>query len=159
MKGWWWALLLLMGCSSVPARDYRPVKWSELACFRYEPSHPPKGKSLSLPQAVSALQGQPLRLMGYMMPMEVDQDKVYSFVLVRDQQLCCFGRMPAMNEWVMVRLPKGQSVAMNMDQPLVVEGLFELGEDVQEGVVISLYRMVGERVTLAEGKPKGWKAN
>jgi hypothetical protein len=112
-----------------------------------------------VPESIRLLGGQPLRLTGYMMPVEVEGREVRTFVLVRDQQLCCFGRMPAMNEWVLVRTGSSGLVAMNMDEPIVVEGNFEVGEDIEEGAVMSLYRMVADTVMRSEGKPKGWKAN
>ncbi len=64
-----------------------------------------------------------------------------------------------MNEWVFVRLPPGRTVAMDMDRPIHVDGNFEVGEEIREGAVTSLYRMVADAVTKSEGKPKGWKAN
>jgi len=94
-----------------------------------------------------------------MMPVEMDGENVATFVLVRNQALCCFGRTPAMNEWVMVRFPAGRSVAMNMDQPVSVMGSFEVGEQIEEGSVISLYSIVADRVEIDEAKRAGWQAN
>lgn len=158
-------LVGLTGCAqkSVAPREYREMTWRELASFVYQPSVDPSAKTPPtpepLPGEIVALQGQRLQLAGYMMPIEVDGRKVLSFVLVRDQQLCCYGKMPAMNEWVFVRLEKGREIDMNMDRPIVVKGTFEVGEDIEEGVVISLYRMVGDSVLEMEGKPTGWIAN
>ena len=158
------AMLLLFSCGA-PGKnvEYKTVSWKDLGNFPYRPSVTPRMKAPSkpsiLPQAVRDLAGQDLRLTGYMMPVEMDGREVRSFVLVRDQQLCCFGRMPALNEWVLVRVGKGGAVDMNMDEPIEVEGSFEVGEDIEEGAVMSLYRMVADTVKLSEGKPKGWKAN
>ncbi|MBT9588421.1 DUF3299 domain-containing protein [bacterium] len=156
--------VLLLGCEA-PGKGvvYKAVSWKLLGNFPYRPSVTPRMKTSSkpsiLPQAVRDLAGQPLRLTGYMMPVEMDGREVRSFVLVRDQQLCCFGRMPALNEWVLVRVGQGGGVDMNMDEPIEVEGSLEVGEDIEEGAVMSLYRMVADTVKLSEGKPKGWKAN
>ncbi|MBX3167432.1 MAG: DUF3299 domain-containing protein [Candidatus Eremiobacteraeota bacterium] len=114
---------------------------------------------MHFPPAITNLNGTPLRLSGYMLPVDMDGEKVATFVLVRNQAMCCFGQTPAMNEWVMVRFPAGRSVAMNMDQPISVMGNFEVGEQIEEGAVISLYRMVADRVEIDEGKPAGWQAN
>jgi hypothetical protein len=158
------SLLAFVGCSSKATREavYRSVSWKELACFKYEPSVDPKGKlspkKIELPNQIACLQGQRLHLQGYMMPVDVEGRQVRSFVLVRDQQLCCYGKMPAMNEWVFVSLDSS-GVEMNMDRPVDVKGTFEVGEDIEEGVVVSLYRMKCDSVTLTEGKPKGWIAN
>ena len=151
----------LGGCAG-PRVDYRAISWKELANFAYTPSvtpHSRKNTPPHFPPFVSGLNGRPLRLSGYMMPVDMDGEKVASFVLVRNQALCCFGRTPAMNEWVLVRFPPGRSVAMNMDKPIAVEGNFEVGEQIEEGAVVSLYRMVAQRVEVEEWKPTGWQAN
>ncbi len=153
--------LVLAGCGG-PAVEYRPVTWKELASFAYAPSVTPRSKQkkpVHFPEAITRLNGAPLRLSGYMMPVEMDGENVATFVLVRNQALCCFGRIPAMNEWVMVRLPAGRTVTMDMDRPISVTGNFEVGEQIEEGSVISLYRMVADRVEVDEGKPSGWQAN
>lgn len=153
--------LILSGCIG-RTREYRAVSWKELASFAYTPSVTPRSKQkkpVHFPPAVSHLNGSPLRLNGYMMPVEMDGDKVATFLLMRNQAMCCYGRIPAMNEWVMVSFPAGRSVAMNMDQPLSVTGNFEVGEQIEEGAVVSLYRMVADRVEVEEGKPAGWQAN
>ncbi|MFN8611024.1 MAG: DUF3299 domain-containing protein [Vulcanimicrobiota bacterium] len=154
-------VLLASGCAGRKL-DYRDVSWKELANFAYAPSVTPLSKvsrPVHLPAAIAGLNGRPLRLVGYMMPVEMSGENVASFVLVRNQALCCFGKTPAMNEWVMVRFRPGNAVPMNMDRPLSVEGTFEVGEQIEEGAVVSLYRMVAERVEIQEGKPSGWQAN
>lgn len=151
----------LGGCAGRQV-EYRAVTWKELASFAYAPSVTPRSKQkkvVHFPPAITNLQGAPLRLSGYMMPVDMDGESVTTFVLMRNQAMCCFGRIPAMNEWVMVRFPAGRSVAMNMDQPISVTGNFEVGEQIEEGAVISLYRMVADRVEIDEGKPAGWQAN
>lgn len=156
--------LLVCGCAEKPVKaEYRSITWKELANFKYTPSVDPSAKNppkpTPLPNEIQCLSGQRLELSGYMMPIEVEGREVRSFVLVRDQQLCCYGKMPEMNEWVFVRLQKGKSVDMNMDRPIIVDGTFEVGEDIEEGVVVSLYRMVADSVSEMEGKPTGWIAN
>ena len=155
-------LVILLGGCAGPSVDYRSISWKELASFAYTPSVTPHSQKITpshFPPSISNLNGRPLRLSGYMMPVDMDGENVASFVLVRNQALCCFGRTPAMNEWVLVRFLPGRSVAMNMDKPIAVEGHFEVGEQIEEGAVVSLYRMVAERVEVEEGKPTGWQAN
>ncbi|MBS2035098.1 DUF3299 domain-containing protein [bacterium] len=152
---------LLFACGG-PKIEFRDISWKELASFAYTPSLSPLSKKphpVSLPRAITGLNGRSLRVVGYMMPVEMDGENVASFVLVRNQALCCYGKTPAMNEWVLVRFRPGTAVPMNMDRPLAVEGTFEVGEQIEEGAVVSLYRMVAERVEIQEGKPTGWQAN
>lgn len=153
--------LLLGGCSGRHI-DYQAVSWKELASFTYAPSVRPSAKvkkPVHIPPSIQRLDGASLRLSGYMMPVEMDGENVATFVLVRNQAMCCFGRTPEMNEWVMVRFRGGSSVPMNMDRPISVSGNFEVGEEIEEGAVVSLYRMVADRVEIDEGKPAGWQAN
>lgn len=153
--------LLLCGCSGRHI-DYQAVSWKELASFPYAPSVRPSSKvkkPVHIPPSIHRLDGTPLRLSGYMMPVEMDGENVATFVLVRNQAMCCFGRTPEMNEWVMVRFRGGSSIPMNMDRPISVSGNFEVGEEIEEGAVVSLYRMVADRVEIDEGKPAGWQAN
>lgn len=154
---WFLTTLILSGCSGRPI-DYQSVSWKVLAGLPYGPKVK-HTKPLFVPPAIARLQGAPLRLSGYMLPVEMDGENVATFILVRNQAMCCFGRTPEMNEWVMVRFKGGSSVPMNMDRPISVSGNFEVGEELEEGAVVSLYRMVAERVEIDEGKPAGWQAN
>lgn len=154
-------MCLLSGCAR-PAPPARPVSWQQLGGFPFEPSVHPKRKSprkvSKLPQRVLELQHQRLELAGYMVPVEVDGEQVRSFVLVKDQQSCCYSRVPALNEFVWVNVG-GLNQTLQMDTPLQVVGQFEVGEEIQEGVVVSLYRMAAERITPMQGKQAGWIAN
>lgn len=151
------------GKTSKKTAAYRAVPWTDLASFKYEPSVHPKRKAppklVKIPESVACLDGQAVQMAGYMIPVDVDGHKVLAFVLVKDQQACCYGRSPGMNEFVFVRLHKGIELDLQMDVPIQVTGNFEVGEDIQEGAVISLYRMVADSVSVVEGKQAGWKAN
>lgn len=146
-----------LGCGK--PTEYQNVLWSELGGWAYQPSITPRQQTprpVRLPDKIGRLNGQALRLEGYMLPVEMEGSSVRTFILARDQQACCFGRMPAMNEWVFVTT---RPLDMNMDEPIQVEGRFEVGEEIEEGAVISLYRMAADNVKLCGRKPKGWKAN
>ena len=153
---WFLMALVLGGCAGRHV-DYQSVSWKKLASLPYGPKVK-RSKPLSVPPAIASLNGASLRLSGYMLPVEMDGENVATFILVRNQAMCCFGRTPEMNEWVMVRFRGGSSVPMNMDRPISVSGNFEVGEELEEGAVVSLYRMVAERVEIDEGKPAGWQA-
>lgn len=150
------------GCGVGSEVSYQSITWKQLGSYAYRPSVTPREKTprkaTPIPPPILALNGQNLRISGYMMPVEVDGEAVKSFVLVRDQQLCCFGRMPNLNEWVMVAMSSG-TTEMNMDEPIEVEGSFEVGEQIEDGAVLSLYRLTAKTVRKSEGKAKGWIAN
>ncbi|MCE7872817.1 DUF3299 domain-containing protein [bacterium CPR1] len=121
---------------------YEKVGFQALGGFSYEP------KKSRLPESVTRYNGKKVSIDGFMVPVDMDKDGVSSFVLVKDQMMCCYGATPALNEWVYVSLEKRAPVAM--DQPITVYGDLQVGEDVQDGEVISLYRMSGERIELPQ---------
>jgi hypothetical protein len=72
--------------------------------------------------------------------------KTTRFLLVKDQSLCCFGRMPRMNEWVSVTMKPGKAARVIQDQPVTVFGSIAVGEDMDKGEVLSIYRVDSEDV-------------
>ena len=151
-------LLLLTGCGLQPGQEtsYPCVAWKTLTGF---PCPNTKSSSVPIPAEVKSLDGQRLQLSGYMVPLEMEGTRTQSFLLVRDQMLCCFGKMPALNEWVFVEFPKGAGQELQPDKPLVVSGRFRAREEKEKGVVLSLYRMEAEKVEVLQGTPKDWKAS
>lgn len=144
------------GCSQPPSPEsFTRLTWKQL---RFGVADNPSVGKVVFPEAVRQLDRLPVRLEGFMVPVEADEDGVKSFVLVRDQQMCCFGRMPALDEWVMVEMGSG-GTEMNLDEPLVVMGTLAVGEKVEEGVVTCLYRITSPYVQKLERKPEGWKAS
>ena len=64
--------------------------------------------------------------------------------------MCCFGTMPAMNEWIHVILKPGESCRMVWDIPVTVFGKFEVGEVFENGVLMTIYRMRFEKLVVPE---------
>lgn len=113
----------------------------------YAPT-PPKVPENQLPAEVAALDDEKIVIVGYMMPIEMDgSGAVTSFILVRDQSLCCFGIPPAINEWVGVETKTSGPVKFYTDIPVAVFGTLDVGEELEDGYVISLYRMDADSVT------------
>ena len=162
--------LFLNGCETREKPvQYRPVTWSQLSQFHYQPSigppsnfptpKPQEAGPTRLPEEIRRLNGQLVQLSGYMMPIEMNGQRVLAFVLVRDQMLCCYGKTPSMIEWAFVQVAQPTGIEIAMDRPITVNGRLEVGEDIQEGAVISFYRMRADSVLPCAGKPKGWKAD
>ncbi len=139
--------------------EYLPVSFDTLAGFPYEEPIPNEGekpedveerrKKDQIPALVQALNGQRTVVEGWMVPMEVaDDGSVRSFVLVKTQPQCCFGDMQAMNEWVDVTMTGGKNAEFNVDMPMKVFGELEVGEQMEDGFVLSIYRMKADRVEL-----------
>ncbi|MEM0926687.1 MAG: DUF3299 domain-containing protein, partial [Planctomycetota bacterium] len=70
-----------------------------------------------------------VRLRGWILPASVFQmDGIKQFVLVRDNQECCFGPGAALYDCVMVEM-QGSSTAKFTTRPVTVEGKFFLDDE------------------------------
>jgi hypothetical protein len=136
-----------------PAADseFKPVTFATLASFLYElpntddPVQKPAAKD-QIPQPIKAMNGMKVAVQGFMVPVDLKNGKTSTFLLVKDQSLCCFGRMPRMNEWVSVKMRPGKSARVIQDQPVTVFGNLEVGEVFDKGEVLSVYRIDSDDV-------------
>jgi len=99
-----------------------------------------------IPAPVKALNNKKVSVQGFMVPMKVEKGATKLFLLVKDTSLCCFGRMPRMNEWISVKMSEGRSAKFIGDQPVTVFGKIEVGEEIKDGEVLSIYRMDADDV-------------
>ena len=105
-----------------------------------------------IPAEIHALNGRKVVLQGYMVPFKVDAEgNVRKFLLVRNQNWCCYGVVPRMNEWVSVTLINGLKTEVVQDVPFTVYGTLKVGEEVKDNYVVSVYRLDGERVDRDKG--------
>ncbi len=109
---------------------------------------PKKPLQEQIPAWIKKLHKQKSVVVGFMVPIEVEGDgdevKVKSFALTQNQMFCCFGVPPAMNQWVMVTM-EGAASKYYADLPVAVYGEFEVGEDIEDGYVMSVFRMRAEK--------------
>ena len=101
-------------------------------------------QSTTIPPEALELNGTPVALRGYMIPLTFEGSDVASFLLVKDQATCCFGVGATIKDWVFVKMT--QPTPSVMDGPLEVQGTFYASPDVVDGQLLSLYRMSGESV-------------
>ncbi|OGH62990.1 MAG: hypothetical protein A3G34_03400 [Candidatus Lindowbacteria bacterium RIFCSPLOWO2_12_FULL_62_27] len=99
-----------------------------------------------IPAPVRALDGEKVSLVGYMMPIDFSEGTVRSFILLPNQQACCFGIMPKMNEMIFVTFPDGRGTKLAKDMPLEVSGRIRVGENVYGESVFALYHITADRV-------------
>lgn len=130
--------------------DFLPVTFSTLASYYYElpalEDNAKKPAKDQIPQPIKDLNGKKIALQGFMVPIDLKNGKSTKFLLVKDQSLCCFGRMPRMNEWVSVKMKPGKSARVIQDQPVTVFGSLDVGENIENGEVLSIYRVDSEDV-------------
>lgn len=104
------------------------------------------GKSGAIPPRVQALNGKRVRISGYMLPVKLENGLVKECLLLRNQMMCCFGRRPELNEWVIVKM-KGKGVPSTMDTPVSFYGTLHVGEMFENGVFEGLYQFDGEKIS------------
>jgi hypothetical protein len=102
---------------------------------------PTKPLKEQIPQPIKKLDNKEVVIVGFMVPVEVDNNgNVKSFALTQNQMFCCFGVPPGMNEWVMVSM-EGNPAKYYSDLPIAAFGKLEVGEEIEDGYVMSVYRM------------------
>lgn len=136
-------------------KGFTPLSFRTLASYKYEvfvPDEDAPGGDLPLtasrdqiPDRIKALNGKRVAIRGFMVPTVVETDGVKGFLLTRSRDLCCFGIMPKMNEWIDATLD-GKSVPFYSDVVITVYGTLEVGEERDGDVVLSLYRLRVEDV-------------
>jgi hypothetical protein len=98
-----------------------------------------------LPPAVAALEGQRVRIRGYILP-SFQQKGITQFVLVRDNMECCFGPGALLHDCVVVRMRPGKSADFSI-RPVAVAGSFRIEElKGPDGKHLAIYGIDGEAV-------------
>ena len=103
---------------------------------------PPKDQ---IPAAVRAFDKQRVALKGFMLPLKVEGGLITELLIMRDQSMCCYGSVPKINEWVSVKMT-GKGVKPIMDQAVTLYGKLHVGEIRENGYLVGIYQMDGERV-------------
>jgi hypothetical protein len=133
-----------------------PLGFQTLGSYKYDVPLPfdaaksaatPQPKTGLIPPEIKALDGRTVAIQGFMVPTVFESDGVKSFILAKDQQLCCYGVMPKMNEWVDVRMAEGHKADFFPDRPITVTGKMEVGEQFDDTIVLSIYRIEATRVS------------
>jgi len=97
-------------------------------------------EQLKFPSAVVTLNGKTVQVTGFMLPLKIEEGRVSEFLLLKDQNACCYGRMPRMSEWIVVK-PGEKGVQPLMDVPIHCRGLLSVGERREGDMVLGLYFM------------------
>lgn len=98
-----------------------------------------------IPETVRVLDGHPVAIRGFLIPLRMDEGLAVEFLLMRDQNLCCYGTVPKVNEWILVRA-EGRGVKPVMDQPITVMGRLHVGEVRENGYLTGIYRIDADRI-------------
>jgi hypothetical protein len=98
-----------------------------------------------LTSRVEELDGDRVRIRGYILP-SFQQRGLTQFVLVRDNQECCFGPGAALHDCVVVRMQPGATADFSI-RPVAVTGGFRVEElRGPNGRHLAIYALDGENV-------------
>jgi hypothetical protein len=97
-----------------------------------------------LPETIAGLDGEPIRIRGFILPTPQKRG-IKQFVLVRDNQECCFGPGAALFDCILVDMNQGQSAEYTI-RPVAVKGKFEIEEVVIDGKHWAIYHIAGDEV-------------
>jgi hypothetical protein len=135
---------------------YRDVGYDRLAGFRFDVTDEMlngTGDRLAIslkvtgqiPPAIKDLNEQQVAVRGFMLPLSLYHGQATEFLLLRNQGMCCYGKVPKMNEWVTVRMP-GAGVKPVMDKLVKVTGTFHVGETRENGLLTAIYRLDADKM-------------
>jgi hypothetical protein len=98
-----------------------------------------------LTEAIHALDGQRIRIRGYILPTPQKRG-IKQFVLVRDNQQCCFGPGAALFDCILVEMQEGDTAEYTI-RPVAVTGTFNIQEILgPDGQYLAIYHIAGESV-------------
>jgi hypothetical protein len=96
-----------------------------------------------LPPAIAAMAGQQIRIRGFILPTPQKRG-IRAFVLVRDNQECCFGPGAALYDCILVEMQPGKTTEFSI-RPVAVEGTFDIKEVLgPDGKHLAIYHIDGE---------------
>jgi hypothetical protein len=137
------------------AAVYQPVAFSALSNYEYELPDPlepsSKAPKNTIPASVKALNGRMIEIEGFMLPLDLTPEGVSVFMLNASLDLCYFGAPVRMNEWVLVKMKAGTRAKFT-HLATTVKGRFEVGEEMRNGRVTSLYRLVADVAEVEDGR-------
>ena len=102
-----------------------------------------------IPEPIRSLNGKPVAIKGFMLPLKVEGGLVTELLIMKDQSMCCYGSTPKINEWVSVKM-RSKGVKALMDQPVTLFGKLHVGEARENGYLVGIYRLDGERMEAPE---------
>ncbi len=127
--------------------------FDKLASYEFvAPEDPAKAAAAEaqIPAKVREYNDKKVLVTGFMLPVKMAAGLVTEFLLVKDPMMCCYGVMPKVNEWVVVRMV-GKGVPPLMDVPITFEGTLSVGQLYEGGYLTGLYLLKGEKRVETKG--------
>ena len=105
---------------------------------------PPASGEEQIPAVVKNWSGKKAIVTGYMMPTKMEKGLVTEFLLVKDPMMCCYGTVPNVNEWIIVRMKPG--IQPLMDLPISFYGELKVGAMFDNNYLTGIYLLNGEKM-------------
>ena len=140
------ACLLLLSTGGVAIQAQQPnksrLKDISFDDIKFDIAQDAPFKRDLLPKKIESLEGQLVRLRGYMLP-SFQQSGIKKFVLVRDNMECCFGPGAAIYDCVIIEMQGSASASFSV-RPMAVEGVFSVSEfKGPDGNHLAIYHIEG----------------
>jgi hypothetical protein len=148
--------------TTADGQKYLPVSFARLSSFTFkvteeiadanaDPATASQKTREQFPDTVKILSEIQVAITGFMLPMHVTHGLATDFLILKSQSACCYGVMPRINEWVIVRTT-GKGVKPVMDVPVTVQGTFHVGELREDGHLTGIYELDCDRLLQTNGK-------
>ena len=140
--------------------EYTPISFDVLSSYPYEiPDSDAIARGLlkdQIPASIKALNNQRVTVQGFMLPTLGTKGTVSHFVLLANQMGCCFGVTPSMNGWIYVAMKEGKRTNSVPDVPVTVYGTLQVGEDIKDNTLMSVYRIDADKVDVPKEGRDYW---
>ncbi len=110
---------------------------------------PPTGEE-QIPGWLKELNGRKAKVTGFMLPIKLEGNLVTEFLLLSDPMMCCYGAVPEMNQWIVIKMKKG-GVKPIQDVPVSFYGDLKVGAMFENGYMTGIYAMDCEKMGAVEG--------
>ncbi len=98
-----------------------------------------------LPESIEQMKNQRIRIRGFILPTPQSRG-ITAFVLVRDNQQCCFGPGAALYDCILVEMNPGKTAEFTI-RPVTVEGTFDINEvRGPDGTHLAIYRLAADNI-------------
>ncbi len=103
-----------------------------------------------IPPTIKALDVQKVAVKGFMLPLQQEKGMTTDFILLRSRMMCCYGKMPNINEWIHVQMG-GKGAPCIMDTPVTISGKLHVAEYRENRTMLGIYHLDGEELAAPAG--------
>jgi len=130
--------------------QYQLVDFFGLANYIYNPSDKFNPTPLpavgTIPAWITALNGKKVRIRGNSMAVDFSEGMMSEFILAISQDVCGYGAIPRINEWIYVTMTAGKKAKVITGGEMIVNGTFTVKEELVKGRLVGLYAIDADSV-------------